>query len=338
MPISIVDYEGLIEDSLSLGLFKNLVRMNPVIKLFPVVQKPTLTVTGQEWDELPDPAFRDINEQFVDSTGTTRPVEERQAILGGSFKADKVLSELGADMYKDPVQQQFDAWTLAIDRVLTHYVFNGDIDVDPKAFNGIYKRMGLAGGFPATSLISASPGGGASLDVLTNAATATTFFEFLDDAMYEADLWGSGITNTPKGALFMNKDVFINFQRAAKLTGMSIAQVDLLGYTWHSYMGIPLVDVGLQRDRATEIILNTYDPGDAGDDCSRIYCVRFSEADGDIDSPGSSGLSLLQAAPYKVLGPEDYAEYQRWALQWILGLVHIGDNRSASCLEDFAMQ
>ncbi len=156
--------------------------------------------------------------------------------------------------------------------------------------------------------------------------------------MYEADLWGSGIDGTPKGALFMNKKTFLGFQQAARLAGYSLYTVDLLGYTWHSYMGIPLVDVGFKRDKSTEIILNTYDPGDAGNDCSRIYCVRFSPADGDIDSPGAGGLSLLQAQPYSVLGPEDYAEYQRWALQWIVGLVHIGDNHSAAVLEEFAMK
>ncbi len=338
MPISVIDYENLIEDPLSLGLFRNLVRLNPIIKLFPVVQKAALKVSGQEWDDLPDGNFRDLNEQFSDDTGTTRPVEERPAILGGSFTVDKLYDDLDTPLYKDPTQQQFDMWNLAIDRNLTANVFNGDIDTTPKGFNGIYKRFGLAGGFPSGSLVSASPGGGASLDVLTSAATAVTFFEFVDEMMYEADLWGSGIEGTPKGALFMNKDTFIKFQRAAKLCGYSLYTVDLLGYTWHSYMGIPLVDVGLQRDKSTEIITSVYDPGDAGNDCSRIYGVRFSEADGDIDSPGAGGLSLLQAHPYKALGPEEYAEYRRWALQWVVGLVHIGDNRSAACLEDFAMK
>lgn len=338
MPVSIVDYENLIKDPLSLGLFKNLVRMNPVVKLFPVVRKKSLRVTGQEWDELPVPSFRDINEQFTDSTGTTKPVEERVAIFGGSFKSDKVFEELDVPMYKDPVQQQFDSYNVSIDRFLTDYVFNGDIDTNPKAFNGIYKRFGIAGGFPSASKISASPGGGASLDVLTDATTAKKFFDFLDDAMYEADLWGSGIEGTPRGALFMNKATFKGFQKAARLAGYSIYTRDLLGYKWHTYMETPLVDVGVKYDKTTDIILNNYDPGDAGNDCSRIFCVRFSPADGDIDSPGSNGLSLLEASPYKALGPEVYNEYQRWALQWILGLVHIGDNHSAALLEHFAMK
>ena len=338
MPVSVVDYENLIDDPLSLGLFRNLVRLNPIVKLFPVVQKASLKVQGQEWDELPTPEFRDINEQFSDSTGKTKPVEERPAILGGSFTIDKVFDDLDTALYRDPAQQQFDMWNKAIDRDLTDNIFNGDIDTEPKGFNGLYKRFGITGGFPSAAQVSASPGAGASLDVLTSATTAQTFFNFLDEAMYEANLWSSGREGVASGALFMNKDTFIKFQRAAKLAGYSLYTVDLLGYTWHTYMGIPLVDVGLKYDKSTEIILSNYDPGDAGNDCSRIYCCRFSQADGDVESPGSDGLSLLQAAPYKVLGPEDYAEYQRWALQWIVGLVHIGDSYCASVLEDFAMK
>ncbi len=336
MPISLVDYENLIKDPLSLGLFRNLLRMNSIMKLFPVVQKKTLRVTGQEWKDLPSVAFRDINEQFTDSTGTTGPAEERQAILGGSFKADRLLGELGDTLYRDPVSQQFDMHNVSIDRTLTDYIVNGDIDSNPKAFNGIYKRMGITGGFPSSHVISAS-GTTDSLKVHASATTAQQFFEKLDEAMYAAGLWGNGIDGTPRGALLMNKASFLGIQKAAKLTGYSIDQIDLLGYTWKSYMGIPFVDVGLKVDKVTEIILNTYDPGDAGNDASRIFCLRLTAPDGNVDSPGADGLSLIQAAPYRTLGPEDYAEYQRWAVQWVLGLCHIGDSYCASVLEDFKM-
>lgn len=336
MPISIVDYENLIEDPLSLGLFQNLRRMNSILKLFPIVDVQSLRVTGQEWDELPTVEFRDVNEQFTDSTGTTKPVEERLAILGGSFKADQLLTRVGPTMYRDPVQQQFDMKNKAIDRGLTHNIFNGDIDTEPKGFNGLYKRMGLSGGFPSSHLVSLATAGD-SLKVLADAASAKLFFEGLDDAMYYAGLWGSGIDGVPKGALMMNSTSFRGFQKAAKLAGYSLYTIDLLGYTWHSYMDIPLVDVGLQRDQSTEIILDTYDPGDGGNDSSRIYCARFSTPDGEIESPGADGLSLIQATPYEVLGPEKYAEYSRWAVQWVLGICHIGDSYCASVLEDFKM-
>lgn len=336
MPISIVDYENLLQDETSLGLFQNLRRMNKIINLVPIVDVGSLVVSGQEWDTLPTMQWRDLNEQFTDDTGKTKPVEERLAILGGSFKSDVVYGKLSQRQYRDPVEQQFDFWNKAIDRGVTTNFFNGDIDTNPKGFNGIYKRMGLD--FPSSQIISAS-GTTASLDVLTSADTAEEFFAKLDEAMYTAGLTGMlGTDGAAPGALFMNKATYLGIQRAAKMIDFSLDQLDLLGYWWKGYSNVPMVDVGLQYDQSTEIILNTYDPGDAGNDCSRIYCVRFSAPDGDIESPGADGLSLIQATGYEVLGPEQYAEYERWVLQWILGMCHIGDNYCASVLEDFAMK
>lgn len=335
MPVSIVDYESLIKDPTSLGLFRNLRRMNKIINLVPIVGVGSLVVSGQEWDTLPTMQWRDINEQFTDDTGKTKPAEERLAILGGSFKIDTLYGDLKDQKYRDPAQLQFDFWNKAITRGLTMNFFNGDIDSNPKGFNGLYKRLSGLSEFGASAVVSAS-GASSSLDVFTNQASAQQFFEKLDEAIYEAGLDGLGVDSTPRGALFTNKAGYLGIQKAAKLTGYSINTVDLLGMTWKEYGGLPLVDVGLQGDKTTEIILNTYDPGDAGNDCSRIYVTRFAAPDGDIDSPGADGLVLVEAHPYKVLGPEQYAEYERWVMQWVLGICHIGDNYCASVLEDFA--
>lgn len=338
MPVSIVDYENLIKDPLSLGYFKNLRRMNPIINLFPVTNVGSLVVSGQEWDTLPAMQWRDLNEQFTDDTGKTKPTEERLAILGGSFKADKLFKALNQQMYQDPEQAQFKFWNTAIDRGLTDYVFNGDIDTNAKAFNGLYKRLKTLSEFGASAVVDCDDGGSASHDVFTDAASAEVFFQHLDEAIYEAGLAGLMVDSVPRGALFMNKKTFLGIQRAAKMIDYSIDQIDYLGYWWKSYSGIPMVDVGLKGDKATEIIGNAYDPGDAGNDCSRIFVVRFATPDGDIDSPGADGLHLVEAQGYTVLGPEEYAEYVRWALQWVLGMCHIGDNYCASVLENFAMK
>lgn len=336
MPVSIVDYENLIQDEASLGLFQNLRRMNKVINLVPITNVGRLVVSGQEWDTLPTMQWRNVNEQFTDDTGKTKPVEERLAILGGSFQVDKLFDDLNEKQYRDPTEMQFDLWNVAIDRGVTLNFFNGDIDTNPKGFNGLYKRFGLAGGFPSGHIVSAS-GTTDSLKVHASSTTAQQFFEKLDEAIYLAGLSGLMIDGTPKGALFLNKTSYLGFQKAAKLTGYSVDTVDLMGYTWKSYMGIPIVDVGLQRDQSTEIISDTYDPGDGGNDASRIYACRFAAPDGDIESPGASGLGLVEAHPYKVLGPEEYAEYRRWGLQWVLGICHIGDSYCCSVLEDFKM-
>ena len=336
MPVTIVDYEALIKDEATLGLFQNLRRMNKIINLVPITNVGRLVVTGQEWDTLPSMQFRNVNDQFSDDTGTTKPAEERLAILGGAFTVDKLWDELNDPVYRDPTEMQFDFWNKAIDRGVTYNFFNGDIDTEPKGYNGLYKRMGIDGGFPSAHLVSAS-GTTDSLKVHADATNAQKFFEKLDEAIYLAGLEGLMIDGTPKGALFLNKTSYLGFQKAAKMTGYSIDNLDLLGYNWKGYNGIPLVDVGTKEDRSTDIILDTYDPGDSGNDASRIYVCRFAPPDGDIESPGASGLSLVEAHTYKVLGPEEYAEYRRWAVQWVLGICHIGDSYCVSVLEDFKM-
>ena len=46
MAISLLDYTSLIKDELSMGLYKNLLRMNDVLKLFPVVDVGAFVVRG----------------------------------------------------------------------------------------------------------------------------------------------------------------------------------------------------------------------------------------------------------------------------------------------------
>jgi hypothetical protein len=335
MPVSIVDYESLIKDPLSLGMFQNLRRMNDILKLFPVVEVGSLVVRGEKWATLPSHAFRSLNEDFTDSTGTTEPEEERLAIAGGMFKVDKAYGKLKTPLYRDPTQQQLDMHNKGLNRFITHNMINGDVDADPKGFEGLFKRF-ASGDFAAAQVVSAS-GTTDSLKVLASATNAQQFFDKLDEAIYQAGLFETPESNTARGALLMNKTSFLAIQAAARLTGYSINVRDLLGYTWTSYRNLPFVDVGLKSDQSTEIIGNAYNPGDGGNDSSRILVVRFSEADGDIESPGSDGCAILQAGGYEVLGPEDHLTYEYMGIQWIMGIGHIGDEYAAAMLDDFKM-
>lgn len=335
MPVSIVDYESLIKDPLSLGMFQNLRRMNDILKLFPVVDVGSLVVRGEKWSTLPTHAFRSLNEDLTDSTGTTEPEEERLAIAGGMFKVDKAYQKLKTPLYRDPAQQQLDMHNKGLNRFITYNVINGDVDDDPKGFNGLYARF-ASGEFGADQVVSAS-GTTDSLKVLADATNARQFFDKLDRAIYAAGLFETPESNTARGALLMNKESYLGIQAAARLAGYSLYVKDLLGYTWTSYRNLPFVDVGLKSDQSTEIIGNTYDPGDSGNDSSRIFVVRFSEADGDIESPGSDGCAILQAGSYEVLGPEDHLTYEYMGIQWIMGIGHIGDDYAAALLDDFKM-
>jgi hypothetical protein len=336
MPVSLVDYTSLIEDEYTLGLYENLYRMSDIVKLFPVVEVGSLTVRGERWETLPSHAYRKLNDSFTDTTGTTAPVEDRLAIVGGEFKVDKVYEKLTDPLLRDPVDLQFDMHNKALERKIANDVFNGDIDSDEDSFDGLWKRF-TSLDFPASQQIRANDAAGAELHVHADQASARKFFEKLDEALYQAGLRGAPPEGTAPGALFMNKTTFLGFQKAAVLANLSVYVKDLLGFSWYTYRGLPLVDVGLQRDRSTDIILDTYDPGDGGSDSSRIYVCRFAEPDGVIESPGSDGLVIVQAGSYEALGPEEYLTYEKWGIQWVLGIAHVGDDYCAAVLRDFEM-
>jgi hypothetical protein len=336
MPVSLVDYTSLIEDEYTVGLYENLYRMSDIVKLFPVTNVDSLTVRGERWNNLPSHTFRKLNDNFSDSTGTTSPVEDKLAIYGGEFKVDKLFGKLKNELLRDPVDLQFDMHNKALERGVANHIFNGDVDSDPDGFEGLWKRFS-SGDFPSSQVIGANNDAGAELHVHANQANARQFFEKLDEALYMAGLRAAPEEGTAPGAMFMNRTSWLGFQKAAIMANLTIYVQDLLGFTWHTYRGIPLVDVGLQRDQSTDIILDNYDPGDGGTDSSRIYICRFAEPDGAIESPGSDGLVLVQAGTYETLGPEDYLTYEKWGLQWVLGLAHIGDDYCASVLNDFEM-
>ena len=336
MPVSLVDYTSLIKDEYTLGLFEDFYRMSDIVKLFPVVEVGSLVVRGERWKTLPEHDFRKINDTFTDTTGETEPVEDRLAIYGGEFRIDKVYNKLTDTLLRDPVDLQMDMHNRAMERGIANHIFNGDVDTEPDGFNGLMKRFTDLK-FAADQRVNVSPGAGAELHVHANEANARAFFEGLDEALYMAGLRAAPEKGTAPGAMFLNKESFLGFQKAAIMANLTVYVQDLLGYTWYTYRGIPLVDVGLQRDRATEIIGNAYDPGDGGSDASRIYITRFAEPDGAIDSPGSDGLVLVQVGSYESLGPEEYMTYEKWALQWVLGMAHVGDDHCAALVEGFEM-
>lgn len=337
MPISLADYAGLIKDELALGLFQNLQRMNDVVKLFPMVDVGAPVVRGVQWDQLPSHGYRKLGGSYTASTGTTKPVEDTLAILGGSFSEDEALKQFTkSSLWRDPVQQQFDMHMKALDRKIAYDIINGDIDSDPDSFNGLYQRFD-SGDFPSAQIIACGQTTD-TLKVLASADNAKAWFKYLDQAMYKAGLWGANrVDGGAKGALLMNETTFLGMQEAAKLTGYVVQVENVLGWNFATYKGVPMVDMGLQRDKSTEIIGSTYDPGDGGNDGTRLFCVRFAQPDGNIESPGSDGLVLTTAGGFRKLGPIETLTSWEWGVEWILGMAHVGDDYCASLLHKFKM-
>lgn len=336
MPVSIVDYAKLIKDPMSLGLFKNLVRMRDVLKVFPIVSADGFTVSAERWHTLPTHGFRKLNAGFTETTGTTDSQEDRLAIFGGEYRVDKALNKTKVPMLRKPQQVQFDMHSKAMERGIAWNIFRGDIDTTPDGFDGLVKRFSTAGAlvggrFPASQVIDCG-----NLNVLTAAAQAQQFCTFLDRAIIACDLGGSTVQEgIPRGAIFTNRAGIIGINNAFRLTGYSVGVVDMLGYRWKAYNELPIIDVGVARDMTTEIITNTDDPGDGGADGSWMFVCRFAEPNGDIEDPGSDGLVLAQVGNIGHYGPEDHNLHEVWDMEWIVGLAHPGDDYCAAILHDF---
>ena len=328
MPITIPNYVKLIDDQLIVGLYQNLLRQTDVLSFWPFTNVAGLVARGLQWNTFPTPEFRKINASFTDTTGSTKEVEESLAIYGSRFKVDKMFDKVSTGMIKDPTQQQLDMHGMAIARGFVDNLINGDVESDPDSYDGLYRRFTRADfAFPARQLIELHASN--AYEVLTDAASAQEFIKQLMIGMKYANLTGGN----KSGAILMNENSWLGIQQAFKLAGYSTDQLDLLDQIWPGYMGVPFVDVGLKLDKSTEIILDTYDPGDSGNDATRIFIVRFGTPDGDVESPGSDGMTGTQMGPLETLGPEEYNTYWMYDLQWVHGLQHIGDDYCCVCIE-----
>ena len=79
------------------------------------------------------------------------------------------------------------------------------------------------------------------------------------------------------------------------------------------------MEVGKKRDKSTEIITATEDPGDGGNDSSSIYAVRFDTSDGvhAIELEGAGGPTVYD--PLKGGEMESGPQYLR-RIDWPVGL------------------
>lgn len=336
MPVSIVDYAKLIKDPSSLGLFMNLVRMRDVLKVFPIVSADGFTVSAERWHTLPTHGFRKLNAGFTETIGTTNTEEDRLAIFGGAYRVDKALNKAKTPLLRKPQQVQFDMHTKAMERGITWNIFRGDINTTPDGFDGLLARFstaGVLGGgrFPASQYFDCG-----NLNVLGSAGNAQAFCTFLDRAIIACDLGGSTQQpSIPRGAIFTNRAGLIGLNAAFKLTGYAMGVIDLVGYRWKAYSDLPIVEVGVARDMATEIISNAEDPGDGGADGTWLFVARFAQPNGDIEDPGSDGLVLAQVGNVSHYGPEDHNLYEQYDMEWICGLSHPGDDYCCAMLDDF---
>ena len=310
MAVTLMDYFRQSKDPTHKAFIADLLRASRLLEQVPFVPLPGLQVSATRWLTMPSVAFRKIGAGYTEGTGKTEQIEETLYALGGDVKIDKLLK--GGNTFEDPLVTQMKMKAKAMAFKFNDQFINGDLTVDPDGFEGLKKRVS---NMPTRQTIDLAQSTD-SLKVLASTANTHLFL----DGLAKAAQYVAGATH-----FFMNENTILQFEAALRRT--SPALLTTVKDSWDreitAYKGIPMIDVGLLSDKSTEIITNTEDPGDAGNDATSLYAVRIDTDDGlcGLQKEGST------PEPYDPLGGaelESGPQYLR-RIDWAVGLLNISN-------------
>jgi hypothetical protein len=280
MALTLADYEKQATVPLKKFLLTNLLRYCDLLSLVPFEKVTALNGVVTRWKTLPSVDFRQIGGTYTESTGTTEQVTEGVYALGGEIKFDRVFGMLKNNI-EDPQKTQTLMKIRAAAFQFNDTFINGDHVNDVDSPEGLNKR--IASYLPSRQSISI----GASYDVTVSSATMNNFIDHIHEIIELAGLRSAPTVIVKKGdrqpakrgALLMNRGLLLGIGKVLRRVSPALLNTtqDSYGRLFHSFDGIPMIDVGLKADQSTEIITNTYG---AGADETRMFAVRFGSEDG----------------------------------------------------------
>jgi hypothetical protein len=317
-PLTLAHVAKLEQDPMRKGIMMNLLRFGKLFELLPFEEVNSLTSVAIRWTNLPDVAFRRINEGYTTSTGDVDQVYESVYILGGDIEEDVIFEkpQLKSNYIVDPRQLQIDMKTKAMAFKFNDHFINGDHTVDEDGFEGLKVRVNE---LPARQKIRAS----ATTDILdptASAANARRFLSKWEEAFYKAG-GGEGVPNVIlcNEAMKWGLGQVIRYLGAAASTVVDMTK-DLFDREFPTYKGVPLVDMGLKADQVTEVIPVSETAEDGGADATSVYFVPFNM---------EQGVHGIQVGPMEVRYPTGDSERETKPtklirVEWVVGLAGFG--------------
>lgn len=334
MAVTLNEVAKVSQTPLGKAVVLDLLRQSRILQLIPVDNVSALKVTDVRWQTLPTVATRNLNEAYTESTGTVEQVEDTLFIYGGDISVDRVLLKVKTLDGQNPLTIQGKMKTAALAARFNDDFINNDHTIDPKGFEGIKKRVTNQ---PARATIDLATAGD-SLKVLASAATQMTFIDAIHTALHRLGVDQGNSLKDANIAFFMNEGTFLGFGMNMRRNGLITVNTDAYDRIFTTFGPAKLIDVGLKADQVTEIITDTEDPGDAGNDSTSIYAVRFggishADASGRTTVMDDDGVRLIQLTgtspdPYDPLqGAEagaGLAPLVTRRIDWVLGLKQVG--------------
>lgn len=199
---------------------------------------------------LPGTAFRTVNEAYVESTGVINQDIERLVILGGDADVDKFIE---TTMQSSRGVLMADQVRMKLESAQGTYVdamFNGDVTVNPKGFDGLRKRLTGA-------------------QVIDSEAPANTE-AFLD----ELDLLFGQVAGGAPDVAYAPKELIARLKSLGrKVGGAEYINSEITGKREFTWNGVAFLDPG--EHWSGRRILG-FDPTDGGD----VYAVKLANGFG----------------------------------------------------------
>ncbi|KKN76524.1 hypothetical protein LCGC14_0370330 [marine sediment metagenome] len=267
-----------------------------------------LAVQITSWKTLPTVGTRILNAGFSESSGKFQQKIESKYIFGHYIDVDSVLVD--ANPAERTIQRQQSAEGMAFK--FNDMFINGDPQSNEfKGLSGRVDDVNALGGIYTDQYIdagSATTGKGILYD--------TTERHYFIDQM--AKLKHVIVGHRPD-AFLMNSKMYLAFESAMRRESLLKQDADQFGRIINMFSSVPLVDIGIKADQATEIITNG-ESLSLGSDETSIYAYRLGEG---------KYLWGIQQKPMEVIdhGRRDSAPVFRDEVQWVIGLA-VSDPRS----------
>lgn len=240
--------------------------------------------------ELPAVGFRAVNEGYSQSYGVVDQRAEAVHLFGGDVDVDRSIVDLmGPEARASQIEMKVRSMRLTLEAT----VINGDSAVNPRAFDGLSKRL--------------PPGDAMAFDNSAGAiGGAPLSFDLLDELIDSVNAYGAG------KVLVMSKAMRRQLNGLARnsIGGVYQTSTNSFGMTVHRYQDCDIVTV--DRD-AQGIEVMGYD--EAGG-TSSIYCCTFGDQ-------GVTGLQGPFQGRYGIsvrdLGEVPDAPVFRTRVDWYVG-------------------
>ncbi|WP_116211891.1 major capsid protein [Streptomyces olivoreticuli] len=303
MSLTLAESAKLSLDDLQRGVIETFVQESPILDRLPLMQVAGNAYRYNEESTLPGVSFRAVNEAYPESTGTLNQRIETLAILGGDADVDKFIVQTRGNLNDQRAVQT----AMKVKAASVHFAdqfFNGDVEVNPKGFDGLRKRL------LGPQVLDAKATG-----PVTN---GHDFFDLLDTLMAQV----RGI-NGSNGALYMNAALRARIESGfRRLGGGELLREEIAGKRTTTWKGIPLLDAGQKLD-GTDVLPLT--PGTGGKQTGDIYAVRFgaTEADAGVSGLTNGGVQVTD------LGESHDKPVYRTRIDFYCGLALFGGKAAA---------